>query len=211
MKTHKNLITSEIIRKFLFSLLALCFLQTAFQCKPDDPDKEDTPELITSLTLKFAPTGGGDPIEVTATDPDGEGVADIEPDGPIVLNAGTTYTLELSLINGLVPPTDGDHNITLEVEEEGDEHLFFFSWTGNVFSSPAGNGNIDNRTDPMQYLDTDAKGRPLGLSTRWTASSSAASGDFRIVLKHQPDQKTDTSGSTVGETDLDLVFEISVQ
>lgn len=178
-------------------------------CNEEDPQKEDVPELITQAKLTFTPSGGGVPVEVTATDPDGEGVQDIEVDGAINLAAGVTYTLTIGLINGLADPGSEGYDIGKEVEEEGDEHMFFFAWTGNVFADPAGNGNIDNRGDAVNYADEDESGFPIGLMTTWTAGPSS-SGTFRVVLKHQPDLKTSTSSVDVGETDLDITFEVSV-
>lgn len=180
-------------------------------CDDETPQKENVPELITKATLTFAPTTGGSPIIVTATDPDGEGVQDIAVDGPINLAVNKTYTLTLTLINGLANPADPAYNITAEVEEEGDEHLFFFAWTNNVFSDPAGDGNVDNRSDDVNYNDEDVNGLPLGLSTTWTTSGVVSSGTFRIILKHQPGVKSATSSSDTGETDLDLSFTINIQ
>lgn len=179
-------------------------------CESDDPQKEDTPELITKATLTFTPVGGGTTVTATATDPDGEGVQDIAVDGAINLTAGVNYTLSLSLINELAEVTSPEYNITEEVEEEGDEHMFFFAWTGDVFSDPTGNGNIDNRADAVNYEDEDEGGLPIGIVTSWTAGAASSSGTFRVVLKHQPDLKTETSGSDTGESDLDIEFEINV-
>jgi hypothetical protein len=176
----------------------------------DDPVKEDTPELITKATLTFTPSGGGTAITATATDPDGEGVQDIEIDGPISLADNTTYTLTIQLINELADPGDAEYNITEEVEEEGDEHMFFFSWTNNVFSDPTGNGNVDNRDEDVNYNDEDVNGQPIGLETSWT-TATASSGKFQVVLKHQPELKTATSTSTTGETDLDIEFDIIIE
>lgn len=180
-------------------------------CEDDDPKREDTPELITKATLTFTPSGGGAAVVVSATDPDGEGVQDIAVDGPINLAANTTYTLSLTLINELADPTDEEYNITEEVEEEGDEHMFFFGWTNNAFANPAGNGNIDARADAVNYLDEDEGGLPLGLSTSWTTGAAVSNAKFRVILKHQPDLKTATSGSQVGESDLDIEFTLNVQ
>lgn len=193
----------------IMGLIALLGVFTMISCEDDDPVKEDVPELITKATLTFTPAGGGTPVTASATDPDGEGVQDIEVDGPISLTAGTTYTLTLSLINELADPTDEEYNITEEVEEEGDEHMFFYAWTNDVFSDPSGNGNIDNRADAVNYEDEDDNGYPLGLTTSWTAGS-ASTGTFRVVLKHQPDLKTDTSDANTGESDLDVTFTINV-
>lgn len=194
--------------KFQFLVLMLGLLIAG--CESDDPQKEDTPELITKATLTFTPVGGGTAVTATATDPDGEGVQDIAVDGAINLTAGVNYTLTLSLINELAEVTSPEYNITEEVEEEGKEHMFFFAWTGDVFSDPTGNGNIDNRADGVNYEDEDEGGLPIGIVTSWTAGAAASSGTFRVVLKHQPDLKTSTSGSDTGESDLDIEFEINV-
>ncbi|MEQ9414309.1 MAG: hypothetical protein RIF39_10790 [Cyclobacteriaceae bacterium] len=194
--------------KFQFLVLMLGLLIAG--CESDDPQKEDTPELITKATLTFTPAGGGTVVVATATDPDGEGVKDIEVDGAINLTAGVSYTLTLSLINELAEVSSAEYDITEEVEEEGDEHMFFYAWTGDVFSDPSGNGNIDDRADAVNYEDEDLTGEPIGIVTRWTAASTSASGIFRVVLKHQPELKTSTSGFDTGETDLDIEFEINV-
>lgn len=180
-------------------------------CSKDDPKKEDTPELITKATLSFTPTGGGTPVVVSATDPDGEGVQDIAVDGPIDLAAGTQYVLTIDLINTLVTVGQPGYSVTEEVEEEGQEHMFFFGWTGSVFQTPTGDGNVDNRDDEVDYVDIDAGGLPIGLLTSWTSASAAGSGTFRVILKHQPGTKSATSTSSVGETDLDLTFTVNVQ
>lgn len=192
-----------------FSIVLMAGVISLTSCSEDDPMKEDVPELITKATLTFTPVGGGTPITVSATDPDGEGVQDIQVDGAINLAANTTYALTLGLINELAETSSPEYNIADEVEEEGDEHMFFYSWTGDVFSDPAGNGNIDNRADAVNYEDEDDNGFPLGLTTTWTTAANG-SGTFRVVLKHQPDLKSATSDVNTGETDLDIEFEVNV-
>lgn len=185
-------------------------------CHDNDPQKEDVPELITKATLTFSPSGGGTAVVVSATDPDGEGVQDIKVDGDINLDKDRTYILTLTLINGLAQPGEEAYDVTREVEEEGDEHQFFFSWTNNTFSNPAGNGNIDTSSDPLNYSgganSKDVNGRPLGLTTTWTTASTPTTGaSFRVMLKHQPDLKSDTSNATQGETDLDITFTLNIR
>lgn len=201
-----NNMNMKSVVSFLIILSGLVFLTGC----GDDPKKEDVPELITKATLTFTPVGGGSAVVVSATDPDGEGVQDIEPDGAIVLNKSTTYSLSITLINELADPTDEEYNITAEVEEEGDEHMFFFAWTNNLFSAPSGNGNIDNRNDEIDYQDTDGA-NPIGLLTDWQTGANTGTGTFRILLKHQPGVKTASSGSTDGETDVDLTFDLQIQ
>lgn len=207
----KNLINNLKILSFLFLIIFS-------SCETEDPKKEDAPELITKVTLTFTPTNGGDPIIISAIDPDGEGVQDLTPEDEIVLADGITYDLSVILINELAAPNQEGYDITEEVEEEGNEHLLLFGWTNNLFSSPSGNGNIDNRTDPMIYNDNDSKNLPIGLNTRWTTVDTGdahshvtpLTGTFRIILKHQPGLKTRTSGVNIGETDLDVTFSVSI-
>ena len=180
-------------------------------CEVDDPQREDAPELITQAVLTFTPSDGGAGVVVTATDPDGDGVQDIAVDDAINLVVNKTYILTISLINGLANPADPSYDITAEVDEESDEHLFFYGWTNTVFADPAGDGNGDNRQDDVNYNDEDVNGLPLGLSTTWTAAGIVSAGTFRVILKHQPGLKSQTSSSSDGETDLDLTFEINTQ
>lgn len=198
------------ISKILSLLLVTGGIVFLAGCSDDDPVKEDIPELITKATLTFTPVTGS-PVIVTATDPDGQGTKNITVDGPINLTKAMKYTLTIQMINELAQPTDPEYNITDEVKEEGDEHQFYFSWTEGVFSNPAGNGNIDNRADALNYKDTDKNNLPIGLTTEWTPSAAALSGkNFRVVLKHQPELKSATSTFNDGETDLDIAFTINV-
>ncbi len=190
------------------SLLTIALLSA---CGQDDPVKENVPELITRVTLTFSPATGS-PVVASATDPDGEGVQPLVVDNPIALLSGQPYSLQLDLINTLLPSSDPGYSITDEVAEEGDEHLFFFAWTEGYFSSPTGNGNLDQRSDPISYADQDVNGLPLGLSTDWaTGPPTSGTGTFRVVLKHQPGSKSATSRSTDGESDLDVTFPISIK
>lgn len=196
------------MNRFKNYLLFGLIVSAAFvsSCGDDDaPPAENEEEVIDLVRLTFTPQGGGTAIVVDATDPDGEGAADFVLEN-IDLNTSTTYTLALELQN-----TEEGENITEEIEEEDDEHMFFFSFTTDIFSDPAGNGNIDSRADDVNYNDQDANGQPVGLSTSWTTSDVASSsGDFRVVLKHQPGIKTATSTAGDGESDIDLTFTINI-
>ena len=195
--------------KLNFSLLALLFATLfLFSCEDDDvPPEENEEEIITDVTLTFTPDDGGTPITATAEDPDGEGPQDLAVIDDIVLSENTTYTLTMDLLNSI----EGE-SITEEVEEEDEEHMFFFAWTDGLFSDPDGDGNLGagNRDDAVNYDDSDDDGNPLGLETTWT-TADAGNGTFRVVLKHQPDIKSTTSDSTDGETDVDLSWNLLVQ
>ncbi len=193
-------------------ILVMISLGVMTGCNNEDPLKQDVPEFISSVKLIFTPVGGGTAVSATATD-DGFGSGNITIDRPINLMKNASYTLTFEILNNLAAPTDPEYNIGNEIEEEGTEHQFFFAWTKSVFSNPTGNGNIDNRSDPLNYNveDKDANGLPIGLITSWTTTDVASSGTFTVLLKHQPDLKSNTTSSTDGETDIDLTFDVNVE
>ncbi len=180
-------------------VLLIMFSLALGGCNDEDvPAPENEEEAITDITLTFTPVNGGEAVEFSSLDPDGQGsqgaVNVSEP-----LAAGVTYTLSIEMFG----PNGED--ISAEVEEEGDEHMIFFEWNGNIFSVPAGNGNIDTlEENAVIYEDEDENGLPLGLTTTWTIGEAGATGSFRMVLKHQPGIKSATSTSAMGTTDADV-------
>jgi len=201
------------ILRTLFLIIVIAFLES---CKNEDPTPENIPELITKVVLHFSPVGGGATITVTATDPDGGGVQDIEVDGAINLLKNNQYTLSLELINELYLPGDEDYDITSAIQEEGEEHQFYFSFSDGIFSSPTGTGNIlenaGSTSGGINYLDLDEGGLPIGIITSWTTINEMTSDKkFRMVLKHQPDIKSSASTSLDGESDLDISFVLNVK
>lgn len=197
MKRINSLMTLSILLSMLFLV----------SCDDEAPAAENEEEIITDVILTFVPQGGGNTVTATAVDPDGEGPRELEIVSNINLAANTTYTLSLNLLNSI----EGE-SITAEVAEEDEEHMFFFGWTADFFSNPTGDGNIGagNRIDPVNYLDEDAMGNPLGLETSWTTGEVKNGGSFRMILKHQPNAKSETSDSTDGESDIDISWELSI-
>ena len=189
----------------LYAVLTL-FIFTA--CEEDEaaPEEENEVEVFTDVKLVFTPSGGGAAVEAAAQDPDGAGVQELQVLGTINLAANTEYTLTMVIENCLESPCE---LMNEEIEEEDDEHQFFFAFTNDVFTSPAGNGNIDSASDPLNYNDTDGNGNSLGLNTSWT-TGSASNGTFTVQLQHQPDVKTATSGATDGDTDFALTFNLNI-
>ena len=189
----------------LYTVLTL-FIFTA--CEEDEaaPEEENEVEVFTDVKLVFTPTGGGAAVEAAAQDPDGAGVQELQVLGAINLAANTSYTLTMVIENCLESPCE---LLNEEIEEEDDEHQFFYAFTNDIFTSPSGNGNIDNASDPINYNDSDGNGNSLGLNTSWT-TGSASTGTFTVQLQHQPDVKTATSGSTDGDTDFALTFNLNI-
>lgn len=188
---------------FLIGLISLSM--AAISCSDDDvPPEENEEEVIDKVSLIFTRTDITEPpLKFEGIDPDGEATDPFELD-EIILKAGALYELEIILEN-----TTSNENITEEVKEEGEEHQLFFSWTEGVFSDPSGTGNIGS-SGTVNYIDQDDSGNPIGLSTTWTTSQSAETGEFRVVLKHQPDIKSATSTSGDGETDIDIIWTINI-
>ncbi|WP_017731219.1 hypothetical protein [Nafulsella turpanensis] len=186
----------------IFALFCSTFIFTA--CNDDSfPEAENEEELITAVTLTFTPTDGGIAVIANASDTSAEDGNTIVAE-KIVLEANTNYELSIEL-----DPAATETGITEQIIEEADEHLLLFAWTEGLFSDPEGDGNIDERDDPVNYGDFDANGLPLGLETTWT-TGEPASGTFRFVLKHQPDIKSATSGINDGATDLDVIWDIEI-
>lgn len=190
----------------LYAVLTL-FIFTA--CEDDDatPAEENEEEVITDVKLIFTPASGS-VVTATAQDPDGEGVQELQVSGAINLVSGSSYTLTYEIMNNLETPGE---DIGEEIKEEDAEHQLFFSFTDGAFTSPTGNGNIDNASDPINYNDQDDNGNPVGLSTSWTAGDALTSGSFTVRLQHQPDVKTSTSTATTGDTDFELTFVLNIQ
>lgn len=194
----------------IFTLLLTSVIFTS--CNKDDdtvPEEENEEEVITDVKLIFTnTTDANDIVEARAQDPDGEGVKELEILDTINLDASTSYTLTYEIMNNLESPGE---DIGAEIAEEDDEHQLFYSFTNNAFSSPTGDGNIDDATDALNYNDTDDNSNSVGLNTSWTTPSTGLTeGTFTVRLQHQPDVKTSTSGATDGDTDFELTFVLKI-
>lgn len=158
--------------------------------EPDDhgPGEE---ELITRMAITLF--ANGQTQTAVASDPDGDG-SNFEID-TITLSAGTTYkgTVELAdEING--------EDITEEIEEEAEEHQFFYTVSGGASSRVT-----------VTITDEDDNGLPLGLEFDLAVSGGgAATGNMRVILSHfDDDPKNGTDQSD--ETDIDVSFPVQVQ
>jgi len=189
-------------------MIVLAATVTFYSSDDDDPEPENETEVITSVTLTFTPVGGGTPAVGSAIDVDGLGPGNFTQVLTPILSASTQYNLTMEILDDR-DPTDVE-DIGEEVEEEDDEHQFYFVVSGGVFTEDGSNipGTI--------YQDQDDNGLPVGLETTWT-TGTAGSGTLRVVLKHQPGEKNQTSatnrttGLATGDTDFDFTFDINVQ
>ena len=171
-------------------------------CKKDDPVTPVIPneeEVITTLIYTLTDTADAtNTITLRYRDLDGDGS-----NAPVIssgtLNDSSVYAGSIILLNET--DTNDVENITLEILEEDEDHQFFFVPTASGLT--------------VTYNDSDSLGNPIGLSTNLT-TGLAGTGNLTITLKHEPNK--DATGvpegdmtNAGGETDIEVVFPISVQ
>ena len=187
MKTIKTVKTIKLLAVLFISSIVIT------SCSDNDPVEDpNVEELITTVTYTL--TNGSDVVTLKYTDLDGEGGSDgtYAISGPIT--AGASYTGSIKLENETETPAE---NITLEIEEEDDEHEFFYTSTVSGLS--------------IDKTDEDGNGNPVGLETSLT-SGNAGSGSITVVLKHEPSKPNNgTSADAGGSTDIEVTFNVTVQ
>lgn len=167
-------------------------------CIDDDitiPEIVNEEEVLTTLTIALIPNGGGNTITLKTQDLDGDG-----PNPPVItpsenLTANTIYNGVITILNETVSPAE---NITEEVEEESNEHQFFYTIE-----------TILNAT--MAYNNLDENGDPLGTEFTLT-TGNASSGLLTFTLRHEPKKPNDgTLDDAGGETDISATFNIIIE
>lgn len=188
MKTLHEISTTIVAIAALALIIAACD-----STKPDEegPGEE---ELITRVVLTLVGTGGASDVTATATSDSGVGSGVGLQVETLALEAGATYTATIELFND-----EEGEDITEEVDEERDEHQFFYTVSGGLAGLVA-----------FDITDTDSNNLPVGLEFTVTVDAGAAGdGSVRIQLGHYDDAPKD--GVTVSdETDLDFEMPISV-
>lgn len=168
----------------------LCALFVFSSC--DDDDGISNPqELITTVTMSFSASGSGD-VEFSVSDPDGDGGNSPQAD-TIKLQPATTYEFSIKFLDEQDPAQIQD--LTPEIKNENTDHLICFESSG-ALSVPIA-------------TDTDANGKPLGLTGTVTTSNSGT-GSLKVSLKHMADKNGSLPCST-GDTDVEVTFPVKVQ
>jgi len=177
-----------------FSVLALSGLLFT-SCSDDDaPDPVNEEEVITTMTITLVPQGGGDTVTLQSRDLDADG-----PNPPVVevsgpFTAGTTYNGSIVLLNETETPPE---NITEEVEEEAEEHQFFFTVASSLSAS-------------ISDENLDGAGNPLGTAFVFTAQG-ASTGTLTVTLRHDLKKPNDgTLSDAGGETDIAQTFPLVI-
>ncbi len=183
-----NLLTKMKKSAYLFSLFFVATLLLVSSCG-DDPEPVNEEELITTVILRFSSPGAATQ-SFTWRDLDGDG-----PNQPVIqtitLSANTTYSVAIELLNESETPAE---DITEEIDEERDEHLFCFE--------PSESINL-----AISRTDTDGT-YEVGLESEWETGNSST-GEVTVILKHQPGIKNGTC--TPGEVDVEATFPVTIQ
>ncbi len=174
-------------------ILSMCgLICLAVSCKPENPEPDES-ELITTVRMTFKDSTGAAPdTSFLFRDPDGEGGnAPVQFDSIRLENNKTYYTSIALIDESKAPAVD----ITAEVREEANDHLFIFKPQGITIDIIY--EDRDNNTPAL----------PVGLETKWRTSSSGK-GAVMIILKHQKGVKNGMEA--LGDTDIALNFGVAV-
>ena len=176
------------------SLFALSGLVLT-SCSDDDPEPVNEEEVITTMTINLVPQGGGTAVQLQSRDLDGDG-----PEPPVITVSGnfsarTVYNGSIVLLNETETPPE---NITVEVEEEADEHQFFYTIGASLSAQ-------------TEYSNVDGNGNPLGTQFTFSAGDEST-GQITFTLRH--DLKKPNDGALAdagGETDIAQTFDVAIE
>tara|TARA_B100001063_G_scaffold179816_1_gene168947 strand:- start:374 stop:919 length:546 start_codon:yes stop_codon:yes gene_type:complete len=178
---------------FKYALLASTLIFAS--CSDDDdntPEPVNEEEVITTLTVTLE--SGSDTVVMQYQDLDGDG-----PDAATVTVSGslsnnTTYAGSIVLLNETESPAE---NITEEVEEEDDEHQFFYTVGAGL--------DVDT-----EYSNFDGDGNPLG--TMFVLNTGIpSSGGLTFTLRHEPNKPNTGLENAGGSTDIEVTFDVTVE
>lgn len=200
----KNIFT----KAFVFAIILF-----VVSCDKDDsPDPENEEEVITKAVLVVTNTSDNSSetynfeVEGHHHDHDDDHADDDDDDDDhegehmeVELESNSTYLFEITFFNESDPSNSID--VTKEIIEEADEHVFFYELTDSSITIESAAGDT-----------IDSSGDPIHLKTEWT-TTSAAIVDIVGYLIHEPLTKTGVSTRTDlgGSTDAEIEFEAHVE
>mgnify|MGYP000017558532 FL=1 len=181
------------------ALLGALTLSACDSGEPDGPPNEE--ELITQVSLTLTPIGGGSAITIVASDPDGDGAGITFSPSALALSPGTTYNGTIELRD-----TINAEDITEEVEEEAEEHLFRYTL------APASAGTVTITDTESDYSSEDENGGDFAVGLTFqvtTAAGASGIGTLDAVLYHFDDAPKPSSTATSDEIDVDIAFPVA--
>ena len=162
--------------------------------KDDDPVAVNEEEVITTMIVTLVPSDASTNVTLKTQDLDGDG-----PNAPVVtvsgnLKASLTYAGSVKFLNETETPAE---DITLEVEEEADDHQLFYTVGSGLTMGVASTNN-------------DSKGNPLGIKFD-VKSLSASFGKLTFTLRHKPKKPNTGLADAGGDTDIEATFDIVIE
>ncbi|PEN14441.1 hypothetical protein CRI94_05290 [Longibacter salinarum] len=199
----------SLLRPVLTVVLAIGLFTACDSNEPSDNAGEQ--EVISNVTLSF-----DDPATTTAPDVTAEAVfgsgGDLQSVEPIPLTNGISYDVSIELRDRF-----NDEDITAEIEEEDEEHRFFY----RVEDAESGGSPVNGILD-ISGLDADANGDDLGLTfAAETLSATSGTVYLRVKLRHYEENATlpeDKRNDTIEapeepeivENDVDFTYPLTV-
>ncbi|MEM0962735.1 MAG: hypothetical protein AAGK21_09400 [Bacteroidota bacterium] len=180
--------------------LALMGSLTLTACDSGEPD-DDGPgeqELITQVNVMLTPEGGGAEQMFTLNY---DALGNLTgTSGQVNLSPGVTYGGEIELLD-----TINNEDITEEIEEEAEEHLFAYTL------SPASAGTVSITDVESDYTSGDENGGDFLVGLQFEiAVSPTASGTATMtgILYHFDDEPK--TGSMVTSDEIDVEFDVAL-
>lgn len=202
------------LQKSIIAISLGVFIFTA--CEKDDPEVINEAELISNVTLTLT-SENDEEVVFGWHDENGDGIVDDEEVTLGSLSPNTTYNAIISLndedddhddheeeVHEEDEGDDHDHehgdDIDEEIQEEADDHQFFYSAVTGL---------------TVAYTDTDVDGNPVGVETTFTTDSNYVGGDLTITLRHKPNKLAEgvAAGDITnagGETDVEITFALGL-
>jgi hypothetical protein len=183
---------------YLVWLLAVSSLLLLNGCKKaTDPQPADENELITTVTLRFTEQGTSSTQAFTFQDKDGDGGAAPTKFDSVTLTANRSYSLTVEVLDESKTPVQ---NITDEIREQKDEHLFVFTANAATLLT-------------YTYGDLDSRNFPIGL-TGSVRTGGSGTGQLKVRLRHQPPINgvaVKNGTASPGSDDVNLDFALTVR
>ena len=172
----------------------------AFAACDTPPIDTDPQELITEVIISLIPEGGGTVLNIIANDADGDGTGLEFAPARLAIPAGR-YTGRIQLRDNI-----NSVNVTEEIEELAEEHLFRYTLT------PFGAGSITITDSESDYAPTDDNGGDfdVGLTFDVTIEDTASgNGAINVTLFHFDEGPKASNTATSDELDIDVDFPVS--
>ncbi len=158
-------------------------------CRKDD-DTEN--EIITTVVVHLKAVDGSLDRKFTWNDPDGDGGLSPTVED-IVLPPNREFDAQVFFYDRSKSP---EVDVTEEIQKESDEHLLVYRVNGALKLT-------------ITAADSDEKGRPFRLKTRW-AAGTPSTGSVVITLRHHPKKNLPNLDNT-GSVDAEVAFPVRIQ